>query len=102
MDLWEKLRLQSKEYKWSALATQGYDLTLDDPDTCFLWCSSSACYLGRPELYGDPETLKLEVVTKGFLQGDLVETSSGREVEVMFDFEDIDGFYNYFLQLLKR
>ena len=101
-ELREKLRLQSKKYEWSAVASQGYDLTLDDPDTYFLWCSSSACYLGRPEFYSDPQALKLEVVTEGFLQGAMEKTSSGREVKVIFDFEDIDGFYHYFLELLKR
>lgn len=53
-------------------------------------------------MYSEPEALKLEVVTEGFLQGAMEETSSGREVEVIFDFEDIDGFYNYFLALLNR
>lgn len=101
-ELREKLRLQSKQYEWSAVGSQGYDLTPDDPDTFFLWCSSAVCYLGRPELYSEPEALKLEVVTEGFLQGAMEETSSGREVEVIFDFEDIDGFYNYFLALLNR
>lgn len=101
-ELREKLRLQSEKYEWSAVASQGYDLTLDDPDTYFLWCSSSACYLGHPELYSDPEVLKLEVVKEGFLQGDVEETPSGREVKVIFDLEDIDGFYSYFLGLLKR
>jgi len=46
--------------------------------------------------------MKLEVVTEGFLQGAMEETPSGLEVEVLFDFEDIDGFYNYFLGLLKQ
>ncbi len=101
-ELREKLRLRSEKYEWSAVASQGYDLTLDDPDTYFLWCSSSACYLGRPELYSDPETLKLAVVTEGFLQGAMEETPSGREVKLIFDFKDLDGFYNYFSELLKQ
>lgn len=101
-ELREKLELQSEKYKCSKVASQGYDLTLNDPDTYFLWCSSAVCYLEHPELYSDPEPLKIEVVTEGFLQGTMEEILTGRLVEVIFDFEDIDGFYDYFLELLKR
>jgi purine nucleosidase len=102
LELREKLRVQGEIYNWSKVASQGYEITLDDPDTFYLWNSSTACYLGRPELYRNPVRLKLGVLTEWYEQGAVEERSSGREVNVVFEFEDIDGFYNYFLELLKR
>lgn len=101
-ELGRKLRLQAEDHPWSAVASQGYDITWNDPDTFFLWCTAAACYLGRPGLYGNPEALKFSVVTKGFWQGAMEETPSGREVKTVVEFADANGFYDYFLRLLRR
>ena len=93
----EQLALQSRKFPASAIACEGYELTLSDPDGFSLWCSTAACYLERPDLYAAPTVLELGVVTEGYSQGTLEERPSGRKVKVVMDFKDINGFYNYVL-----
>ena len=97
----EQLALQSRKFPASAIACEGYELTLSDPDGFSLWCSTAACYLERPDLYAAPTVLELGVVTEGYSQGTLEERPSGRKVKVVMDFKDINGFYNYVLAHLK-
>lgn len=100
-DFRDGLKAQGQNYLWSRVASEGYDLTLDEPFYC-LWNSTATCYLGQPELFKKPQTVQLKVITQGFLQGTLKESKQGRDVRVVFDFADLQGFYDYFHRQLKR
>ena len=95
-----KLKKQQKEYPCSKIAYQGYQPTLDEP-YFRLWNSAAACYIGGAKYFSDPRPVRLNVETMGFMQGALKRDASGRKVLVVFDFADLNGFYDFFVSLLR-
>ncbi len=97
----DALAEQGKTWPWSEVAYEGYQLTVDEPFYC-LWNSAAACFLGKPELYQAAVATPLAVVVDGYDQGAMQKNESGRQVQVVYDFADLTGFYDYFLAQLKR
>jgi inosine-uridine nucleoside N-ribohydrolase len=95
-----KLKKQQSQYVSSRIAFQGYEPTLDEP-YFRLWNSAAACFIGGPEYFAQPQTVRLSVKTQGYMQGALQRDASGREVKVVFEFDDLSGFYDYFVSLLQ-
>lgn len=96
-----RLLQDGKTYPVADLALQAYSLVSDEP-FYDMWDVAAAAWLARPQLYDTPEKLKLRVVTDDEKQGALVPDPAGREVEVVRSFADLDGFYAYVGEQLRR
>ncbi|MCG8669001.1 MAG: nucleoside hydrolase [Pseudomonadales bacterium] len=95
------LKSQSATAKLSELAYQSYQLTLDQPFYC-MWDVTAASYLARPDLFKAPSKQTLAIITDGYYQGTLINQPNGRKVDVVLEFADLQGFYNYVLQQLNQ
>lgn len=109
----DRLREQSAVYDYSRLAYQGYQLTLNEP-FYRMWNSAAAVYVNRPDVFSSPDELYLSVVTQGFYQGALAvvpqnyratgssRSTLGRQVGVILEVPQLDGFYDYVLTQWAR
>jgi purine nucleosidase len=101
-DFMNKLFANAKQYPLSNLAYQSYQFVAKE--TFYdMWDVTATVWLTRPDLYKSPKSMQLAVVTedKG-MQGALVESAGGRAVDVLFEFADINGFYDYVAGQLAR
>ncbi len=97
------LKAQS-EYPYSAFVSQAYDLVEDQP-FYEMWNTCATVFLsGRTDIYATPETTPLDIVLWGFEQATLRRTKKpiAHPQLVHLDFSDINNFYSYVLEQLKR
>lgn len=94
-DFMNKLFANAKQHPLSNLAYQSYQFVAKEA-FYDMWDVTATAWLTRPELYKAPQKLSLAVVTedKGMM-GALVSRPDGRAVDVVLDFADINGFYDY-------
>lgn len=97
----ERLADQAEEFPYSRLAWQSYGLVAAE-SFYDMWDVVTTCYIPHPEFFKPAETIALSIVTDGFMQGTLEQTESGRTVNVLFDLEQPDTFYEYVLEQFKR
>lgn len=98
------LEQQSTLYPYSRLAFEAYSLVASEA-YYEMWDVTTACWLGRPELYMAPKIMELEIETWGFNQGWIRPTSASRKdslgQRVFLNFADKAAFYQYVLKLLQ-
>jgi purine nucleosidase len=95
------LKSQSSQYALSLLADQSYSL-VDGQDFYEMWDVLTTSYLARPDLFSSPRVMNLNIVTGGYYEGTLFESSSsGRSVNVVLDLDNPDGFYDYVLESFR-
>lgn len=96
-------RLKEQEKcRYSALAYQGYSLVAQEP-FYDMWDVVTTCYLTRPDLFKNPESMQLGIATQGYYQGTLAPLSTvPRSVDVVLDFACRSDFYDYVLHQFKR
>jgi purine nucleosidase len=101
-DFMKTLFANAKQHPLSNLAYQSYEFVATEA-FYDMWDVTATVWLTRPDLYTAPKTLPLAVVTedKGMM-GALVPRANGRAVDVVFDFADIKGFYDYVADQLAR
>jgi purine nucleosidase len=95
------LASQAETYEYSRLVGQAYGLTAAEP-FYEMWNTAATAYVPRPDLFEEPTTMELVVVTEGYHQGALREAEGGREADVVLDMADKDSFYEYVLGQFKR
>jgi purine nucleosidase len=95
------LKVQGAEHRYSKMAFASSTLVADETFYS-MWDMTSVCYITQPELYQAPRSMRLEIVTQGYYQGTILENAGGREVQVVMDFADLQGFYDYVLAQLRR
>ncbi len=96
------LSFQGSKYKYSNLAYQSYEIVADE-SFYDMWDVVTTSYIPHPEFFAKPSPMKLSIVTEDYWQGTLFEDdSAGRDVSVVFDLIDPDGFYSYVLEQFKR
>lgn len=96
--------LAQSEYPYSAFVYQAYDLVKDQP-FYEMWNTCATVFLsGRTDIYATPDTTPLDVVLWGFEQGWLHRTNKpiAHPQLVYQNFSNIDNFYSYVLEQLKR
>jgi len=98
----QQLLIQAKQFALSDLAYQSYEFVASEA-FYDMWDVAATVWLARPALYASPKATQLAVVTEdqGML-GALVPRASGRSVDVVFEFSDLQGFYNYVAQQFAR
>jgi len=67
-----------------------------------MWNTLTASYAARPDLFENPTSMKLSVITEGYEQGTIFQDSKGRQAEVVLNMADKNGLYTYVLSQLKR
>jgi purine nucleosidase len=98
------LKAQSSKYKYSRLAYESYHLVVVGGQSYYdMWDVVTTSYLAHPELFSDPVTMNLKIITEGFMQGSIRKVDSGgRHVSVILNLKDPKGFYDYILNQFKR
>jgi len=97
----KKLQSQAADFRYSRLTHQSYQLTVDEP-FYEMWNTVTTAYLDHPEFFDEPTPLKLNVITGGFNQGALKINPNGRLVNVIFNIQQKERFYEYVLEQFKR
>jgi purine nucleosidase len=95
------LAAQAETYEYSRLVDQAYGLTAAEP-FYEMWNTAATAYIPRPDLFEEPTTMELLVVTQGYSQGAMREAEGGREAAVVLDMAEKDSFYEYVLSQFKR
>ena len=100
-DMMETLKERAITSSYSELVYQSYKLTSDEP-FFEMWNTLTTSYLAHPEFFGDPITMKLEIETEGSAQGAILKAPNGRQIDVVLNLSDKDGFYDYVLDQFNR
>lgn len=95
------LAFQGRKYPYSALACQSYAIVAREA-FYDMWDVVTTCYIPHPEFFVTPSKLKLSIVTEDYWQGSLYEDNQGREIDVVLDLADANGFYGYVLEQFRR
>jgi purine nucleosidase len=96
----QDMLLRGKKYRQADLAYQSYRATTG-AFYC-MWDVATVAYLGRPELYVPPISMKLKVIASGFSAGALVTSPHGRSVLAFTSFAQVDAFYAYVADVMSR
>jgi inosine-uridine nucleoside N-ribohydrolase len=94
-----RLLVDGKSHSWSNFARQGYALVADEA-FYDMWDVTACAWLARPDLYEAPQQLTVSVATSGDKEGAILPDASGREVEAILAFANLDGFYDYVAETL--
>ncbi len=97
------LKAQS-QYRYSEFVYQAYQLVLDQP-YYEMWNTTAAAYLsGRTDLFKEPQLLPLQMVNWGFEQGSITHNElPGSNLQYCYlNFRNVQNFYDYVLEQLKR
>lgn len=97
----ERLAIQSKTSAYSMVAYQSYSLVAKE-SFYDMWDVLTTCYIPHPEFYDTPTIMNLDIVTEDYWQGTLNQVVGGREVSVVLNLSNSEGFYNYVLQQFNR
>ena len=100
-DFLDRLNMQGKVYPYSNLAAQSYALVSDQP-FYEMWDVVTTCFLAHPEFFSEPQPYHMRVETEGDKEGAMIEDTSVRAVDVVYDLTDPDGFYDYVLKQFAR
>lgn len=101
-DFRNALKEQGKKYRYSQLAFEAYSLVTKEP-FYRLWDVTATCWLTRPDLYTPSTPMPLTIVQWGFEQGWIhkpLNPGAEKPQDVFFSFSNIQGFYQYVLELL--
>ena len=102
--LMTNLRSLASRYAYANLAYSAYDLVSNE-GYYDLWDTTSACWISRPDLFQEPASLRLKVVTVAEDQGRLISDDAGREVQAVLNLKDPNNpvpLYDYMLQQYSR
>jgi purine nucleosidase len=98
----QRLAVQAAKFTFSRLAFESYLLVGNEPFYC-MWDVLTACYVARPDLFAQPQTMRLNVVTEGYFQGAIiVDNKAARAVDVVLKLKDPGEFYSYILAQFER
>lgn len=101
-DFLNALNEQGRKYRYSQLAYEAYKLVGTEP-FYRLWDVTATCWLGRPDLYTPSTSMPLTIQQWGFEQGWIHKPfvpGTEKSQNVFFSFADLQGFYQYVLELL--
>ena len=96
-----QLLVDGRQYPYANLARQSYALVGNEP-FYRLWDTTTTAWLARPDLFQPPRSMKLSVVLRSGSAGALVASEDGREVDVVMDFSNMPGFYDYLGQQFRH
>jgi purine nucleosidase len=97
----EQLLLDGKVSRISNLARQAYGLVSSEPYYS-LWDVTATMYLANPALYAQPQSMRVSVDTSENRTGAILPDPNGREVGVVFDFNNLQGFYDLVANMLRK
>jgi purine nucleosidase len=98
----DALKQQGERYSYSQLAYEAYSLVTGEP-FYRLWDVTATCWLTRPDLYTPPTAMPLTIQQWGFEQGWIHKPlipGAEKSQNVFFSFANLQGFYQYVLELL--
>ncbi|WP_263419456.1 nucleoside hydrolase [Terriglobus albidus] len=101
-DFRNALQEQGKRYRYSQLAYEAYNLVKQE-QFYRLWDVTATCWLTRPDLYTPATPMSLTIQQWGFEQGWIhkpLSPGTEKTQDVFFSFSNIQGFYQYVLELL--
>ena len=96
----QRLQAAARESLSARIAAQAYGKIWGQP-FYRLWNTTAASYLAAPDLFEKPVAQRIKVMVDGFEQGSMVKDENGREVQVVFNFKNPNGFYDLLLKLLS-
>jgi purine nucleosidase len=97
----QQLLVDGKTYRYADLARQSYGLVGNEP-FYDMWDVTATVYLARPDLFAPPTSMSLKVITDSDKSGAVVVSPQGRPVDVVLNFADLPGFYDYVIQQFRR
>lgn len=95
------LAFQGRKYPYSELACQSYEIVAKEA-FYDMWDVVTTCFIPHPEFFAPPSKLNLSIVTEDYWQGSLYEDANGREIDVVLELTDANGFYGYVLEQFRR
>jgi purine nucleosidase len=95
------LAYQARESNYSNLAYQSYEIAANE-SFYDMWDVLTTCFIPHPDFFDSPVKMKLSIETENYWQGTLYRDPNGREVDVILNILDPDGFYEYVLQQFNR
>jgi purine nucleosidase len=102
----QQLSLIKAASSYAQIAWESYrlitGLSKENQATYEMWDVVAASYLGSPDLYEKPRTMKLKIITEGTDQGTIIEDQNGREVNVVLKMKNKQDFYKYVLKKFSR